>query len=42
MSGVIGGTGSKSGVLGQTGSGWIKVWGKEITSDSGSSSWRPL
>ena len=38
MSGIIGGTGSKSGVLGQTGSGWIKVWGKEITSDSGSSS----
>ena len=35
MSGIVGGTGSKSGVLGQTGSGWIKLWRKEITSDSG-------
>jgi len=36
MSGFIGRTGSKSGVIGKMGEGWIKLGEKNITSDSGS------
>jgi hypothetical protein len=34
MSGIIGGNGSKSGIVGQTGNGWIKLWGMETSGNT--------
>ena len=34
MSGKIGGAGLKSGVVGQTGNGWIKLWGMETSGNT--------